>query len=92
MGHDFQITSDPKPVACDLLIALHARKNAVGIRRMAKQFPHVPIVVVLTGTDLYQDIVGNQAAQHSLDLAKRLVGICSSKKSITSSCTIFARS
>jgi len=73
LGHDFQITSDPKPVACDLLIALHARKNAVGIRRMAKQFPHVPIVVVLTGTDLYQDIVGNQAAQHSLDLAKRLV-------------------
>ena len=73
MGHDFQITSDPKPEACDLLIALHARKNAVGIRRMAKQFPHVPIVVVLTGTDLYQDIVGNQAAQHSLDLAKRLV-------------------
>jgi hypothetical protein len=59
MGHDFQITSDPKPEACDLLIALHARKNAVGIRRMAKQFPHVPIVVVLTGTDLYHDIAGN---------------------------------
>jgi putative glycosyltransferase (TIGR04348 family) len=73
MGHDFQITSDPKPEACDLLIALHARKNAVGIRRMAKQFPHVPIVVVLTGTDLYHDITGNQAAQHSLDLAKRLI-------------------
>ena len=73
MGHTVQITSDPKPQACDLLIALHARKNAVGIRRMAKQFPHVPIVVVLTGTDLYHDIVGNQSAQHSLDLAERLV-------------------
>ncbi|MEC7564432.1 MAG: selenoneine biosynthesis selenosugar synthase SenB [Planctomycetota bacterium] len=73
MGHACQITSDPKPQACDLLIALHARKNAAGIRRMAKQFPHVPIVVVLTGTDLYHDIVGNPSARHSLDLAERLV-------------------
>jgi len=73
MGHDFQVTSDPTPKACDLLIALHARKNAGGIKRMAKQFPDVPIVVVLTGTDLYRDIAGNQAAQHSLELATRLV-------------------
>jgi putative glycosyltransferase (TIGR04348 family) len=73
MGHDFQVTSDPTPIACDLLIALHARKNAVGIKRMAKQFPDVPIVVVLTGTDLYRDIAGNQAAQRSLELATRLV-------------------
>ena len=73
MGHDVQVTSDSTPKACDLLIALHARKNAVGIKRMAKQFPEVPIVVVLTGTDLYRDIASNQAAQHSLELATRLV-------------------
>ncbi|MBT4693864.1 MAG: TIGR04348 family glycosyltransferase [Planctomycetaceae bacterium] len=73
LGHKFEITSDPTPKSCDLLIALHARKNAVGIKRMAKQFPHVPIVVVLTGTDLYRDITGNQTAQHSLELATRLI-------------------
>ena len=73
MGHEFQVTTDPTPKACDILIALHARKNAVGIKRMAKQFPDVPIVVVLTGTDLYRDIAGNQAAQRSLELATRLV-------------------
>jgi putative glycosyltransferase (TIGR04348 family) len=58
---------------CDLLIALHARRSAESIRRFAAAHPDRPLVVVLTGTDLYRDLADSQEARHSLELATRLV-------------------
>jgi putative glycosyltransferase (TIGR04348 family) len=57
---------------CDALIALHARRSADAIARMRAQRPATPIGVVLTGTDVYRDIAGNEAAQHSLECASQL--------------------
>ena len=57
----------------DLLIALHARRSHESVRRFRQLHPHRPIVVVLTGTDLYHDIHVNQEARESLRLANRLV-------------------
>lgn len=57
----------------DLLVALHARKSAAAIAAWAARKPRKPIAVVLTGTDLYQDIAGDAQARHSLDVADRLV-------------------
>lgn len=59
--------------ACDLLIALHARRSAPSIQAYAAQSPDRPIVVVLTGTDLYRDLPDDPAAQRSLRLASHLV-------------------
>ena len=56
-----------------LLIALHARRSADSIRRWAAQAPHRPLVVVLTGTDVYRDIRSDENAKRSLLLADRLV-------------------
>jgi putative glycosyltransferase (TIGR04348 family) len=58
---------------CDLLIALHARRSAGSIRRFAAAHPDRPLVVVLTGTDLYRDLADSDEARHSLELATRLV-------------------
>ena len=58
---------------CDLLIALHARRSADSIARFARAHPHRPLVVVLTGTDLYRDLAVDRAAQGSLALATQLV-------------------
>ena len=59
--------------APDLLIALHARRSAASIARFADRHPERPLIVVLTGTDLYRDIENDAAAQRSLELATRLV-------------------
>ncbi len=58
---------------CDLLIALHARRSAGSIDGFAVTHPGRPLVVVLTGTDLYRDLAVREEARRSLDLATRLV-------------------
>jgi len=58
---------------CDLLIALHARRSAPSIEAWSKAHPDRPLVVVLTGTDLYRDIRSDPAAQRSLERATHLV-------------------
>jgi len=57
----------------DLMLALHARRSAASIRRWAAATPRRPLIVALTGTDLYRDIRTSRAAQHSLALADRLL-------------------
>src|SRR6267378_1723590 len=64
-------TYDSKPY--DLLVALHARKSHSSIINFRQQHPVAPIIVALTGTDLYRDIRINHLAQESLDIATRIV-------------------
>lgn len=58
---------------CDAMIALHARRTASSIAAFAAAHPKAPLIVVLTGTDLYRDIHSDAAAQRSLQLATHLV-------------------
>ena len=75
LGHRVQVRQvyDGKP--CDLLIALHALKSADSIRRFHQAQPTKPLIVVLTGTDVYRDIHESEEAQRSLELATRLVAL-----------------
>jgi len=63
----------------DLMIALHARRAAESIaawdaaRTQAGGTGRLPMIVVLTGTDLYRDVGSDLAAQRSLQLADALV-------------------
>lgn len=57
----------------DLMIALHARRSAASIRAWREQRGSAPLVVVLTGTDLYRDIAIDADARRSLQLADALV-------------------
>ncbi len=58
---------------CDAMIALHARRSFASIVAFAAAQPSSPLIVVLTGTDLYRDIHTDGDAQHSLQLATQLV-------------------
>jgi len=75
LGSDFHVRIVPswQGQRCDALIALHARRSAASIAAFAQAHPGHPLVVVLTGTDLYRDIHVDAAAQRSLVLATRLV-------------------
>lgn len=55
------------------LIALHARRSAASIAAWAAADAQAPLVVVLTGTDLYRDIAIDADALRSIELAHRLV-------------------
>ena len=57
----------------DILLALHARRSAASVAAWAQAHPRKPLVLALTGTDLYRDIQSDASAQRSLVLAQRLI-------------------
>ena len=73
LGHRVATAEAFRDQPCDVLIALHARKSAVSIRRYRAKRPAGRLVVVLTGTDLYHDLPRSRSAQRSIELADRLV-------------------
>jgi putative glycosyltransferase (TIGR04348 family) len=56
-----------------MMIALHARRSAPSIAGWRAAHPKRPLVVVLTGTDLYRDIETDAQAQASLQMADCLI-------------------
>jgi putative glycosyltransferase (TIGR04348 family) len=72
-GHKVTVEERWSGAPADVLIALHARRSFASIRDFAERMPERPLVVVLTGTDLYRDIRTDADAQRSLELATRLV-------------------
>jgi putative glycosyltransferase (TIGR04348 family) len=59
--------------SADLMLALHARRSFASIRAFAERFPTRPLIVTLTGTDLYRDIHEDPDARQALELAHRIV-------------------
>jgi putative glycosyltransferase (TIGR04348 family) len=73
LGHTVAVQQDYRGEACDLLVALHARKSAGAVARFRDRNPRGPLVVALTGTDLYGDARNGTDVNRSLDLASRVV-------------------
>jgi putative glycosyltransferase (TIGR04348 family) len=62
---------DGKP--CDLLVALHARRSHPSVINFRRRNTEGPIIVALTGTDLYRDSRTNQLVRKSLEIADAIV-------------------
>ncbi|HEX2226102.1 MAG TPA: selenoneine biosynthesis selenosugar synthase SenB [Candidatus Binatia bacterium] len=73
LGHKVDLVQHYSGMPCDALIALHARRSYKSITRFHQLHAELPLVVVLTGTDVYKDIHTDPKAQHSLKLATRLI-------------------
>ncbi|MCC7485110.1 MAG: TIGR04348 family glycosyltransferase [Burkholderiales bacterium] len=71
-GHRVRVVAEWAGGDDDLLLALHARKSAASVQRFRAARPGRPIVVALTGTDLYRDIREYPEAKRSLAVATRL--------------------
>ncbi len=64
---------EPGPFA--LLIALHARRSADAVVQFRREHPRRPIILALTGTDLYRDLPKSHRAQAAVETADRLVAL-----------------
>jgi putative glycosyltransferase (TIGR04348 family) len=72
MGHRVRVVEEWRAGGDDLLLALHAYKSYPSISRFHDRRPDAPLVVALTGTDLYRDIGKQPEGRQSLGLATRL--------------------
>jgi putative glycosyltransferase (TIGR04348 family) len=72
-GHTVRVQVEWDGRAADLMLALHARRSFASIRAFAERFPSRPLLLALTGTDLYRDIHEDADAQQALELAHRIL-------------------
>ena len=69
LGHEVVVEQAYSGGPADVLVALHARRSAASIDRFRSLHPEAPIVLALTGTDVYHDIHVCDDARRSLELA-----------------------
>lgn len=75
LGHRVAITQNYEGESYDLLIALHALRSHESIKHFHYEHPDRPLIVALTGTDLYRDLPRSEPARLSLELATRLIAL-----------------
>jgi putative glycosyltransferase (TIGR04348 family) len=73
LGHSVSVGTDYRGDRCHLLVAVHARKSHKAIEDYRARVPGGRIVVLLAGTDLYQDGPANSQVRESMEHAARLV-------------------
>ena len=73
LGHRVVVQAEYDGRRADMLVALHARKSLPSVERFRREQPGKPVIVALTGTDLYGDIRTSARARHALAAADRLV-------------------
>jgi putative glycosyltransferase (TIGR04348 family) len=76
LDHKVRVAEAYDGSPADLMIALHAWRSADSIRRFRALYPDRPLVVALSGTDIYEYIDRDPApVLHSLACADRLVAL-----------------
>jgi len=70
-GHKVRVEVAWNGEPCDALIALHARRSHESIARYAST--KNPLILTLTGTDLYRDLPDSPEARASLEMAHRVI-------------------
>lgn len=73
LGHRVRIEEQYSGRRSDVLVALHARRSYPSVKRFRSEHPQKPLIVALTGTDLYGDIRRNRQARQSVEMASRLI-------------------
>lgn len=73
LGHQVVVQERWNGRSADLLLALHARRSHDSVARFSERHPERPVIVALTGTDLYRDIRDDANAQESMELATRMI-------------------
>jgi len=73
LGHEFDLVDSVVPQPCDVAIAIHAGKSAVYMATMKSRYPDTPVILCLSGTDLYRDLHRDETIAKGIDSADRLI-------------------
>jgi N-acyl-L-homoserine lactone synthetase len=55
LGNQVRVAAEFSGQNCEVLIALHAQRSRESIRVFRRKYPQHPVIVALTGMNLYQD-------------------------------------
>ena len=73
LGHEVRIIDSAEALPCDLSLAIHAGKSAEYTSKMKKRYPETPVILCLSGTDLYRDIHRDNRVTSGIESADRLI-------------------
>jgi putative glycosyltransferase (TIGR04348 family) len=76
LGHRVRVDSAYDGGAADLMVAVHAWRSAAAIERFKQDHPDRPLVLQLSGTDIYDTLKSDPVPTlRSMELADRLVAL-----------------
>jgi putative glycosyltransferase (TIGR04348 family) len=76
LGQRVTVKADYADEPADAMVAIHAWRSAEAIRRFKSRYPERPLILQLSGTDIYQYITEDPAPTlRSMELADRLVAL-----------------
>ncbi len=78
LGYSVGVTESWSDGDADLLVALHAYRSHQSIVEFKEKYPSRPIVLILTGTDIYRDMASHGEVLRSMEMADKLIVLQSS--------------
>jgi putative glycosyltransferase (TIGR04348 family) len=76
LGHKVTVSQQYAGENADLMLALHAWRSASSIQLFAEKYPSRPLLVALTGTDVYRFLnTHKHDTLKSIEYADRLIGL-----------------
>jgi putative glycosyltransferase (TIGR04348 family) len=75
LQHEVELVNRYTAEDFDLLIALHACRSAESVDAFLQAHPERPVIVALTGTDLYRDLPNSKAGRRALAAATHIVAL-----------------
>jgi putative glycosyltransferase (TIGR04348 family) len=73
LGHQVEISTRWSGKNTDVLIALHAYRSHASIVQFRKLYPNRPIILIMTGTDLYRDMPEHPEVLKSMEMSDAII-------------------
>jgi putative glycosyltransferase (TIGR04348 family) len=73
LGHEVLISNHWSGKNTDALIALHAYRSHASLVQFRKLYPHRPIILIMTGTDLYRDMPSHPEVLKSMEMSDAII-------------------